>query len=157
MEKHFTISVFSPSPGKFATVFSDISTRKLAEASLQEERDWLAALINSLQDEIWFADAAGQFTLVNSSGSREFNLNADSRTDVRGLAVKVLGGASLTSEAQSRLLDEARSAASINHPGIVGIYDAALSGHTAFVVRNWSRAVATTWPSQIDRRRPSRA
>jgi tetratricopeptide (TPR) repeat protein len=52
----------------------------------------------------------------------------------RDVAVKVLGGASLTSEAQSRLLDEARSAASINHPGIVGIYDAALSGGTAFVV-----------------------
>ena len=52
----------------------------------------------------------------------------------RDVAVKVLGGASLTSEAQSRLLDEARSAASINHPGIVGIYDAALSGQTAFVV-----------------------
>ncbi len=52
----------------------------------------------------------------------------------RDVAVKVLGGSSLTGEAQARLLEEARAAAGINHPGIVGIYDAALAGDTAFVV-----------------------
>lgn len=52
----------------------------------------------------------------------------------RDVAVKVLGGASLSGEAQGRLLAEARAAASVNHPGIVAIYDAALSGETAFVV-----------------------
>lgn len=38
MDKHFSISVFSPRPGQFATVFSDISDRKRAE---QEREDLL--------------------------------------------------------------------------------------------------------------------
>ncbi len=62
--------------------------RRVAErtAALQEERDRFAALINSISDEIWFADAAGRFTLVNASGSREFKLAAKTATNVRELA-----------------------------------------------------------------------
>ena len=52
----------------------------------------------------------------------------------RDVAVKILGGSALTGEARGRLLEEARAAAGINHPGIVGIYDAALAGDTIFVV-----------------------
>ena len=33
MDKHFSISVFSPEKGKFATVFTDITARKRAEES----------------------------------------------------------------------------------------------------------------------------
>jgi PAS domain S-box-containing protein len=36
MEKHFSISVFSPGRGKFATIFSDITERKMSERVLQE-------------------------------------------------------------------------------------------------------------------------
>ena len=58
-------------------------------AALQEERDRLAALINSIRDEIWFADAEGRFTLVNPVGSREFNLEAGEPTDARQLAASL--------------------------------------------------------------------
>ena len=53
-------------------------------AVVAQEKDRLSALVNSITDEIWFADTEGIFTLVNPSGSREFGL-ADA-IDVRKLA-----------------------------------------------------------------------
>jgi PAS domain S-box-containing protein len=54
--------------------------------SVQQEKDRLAALINSIPDEIWFADSNGKFTLVNPAGSREFALADADETDIRDLA-----------------------------------------------------------------------
>ena len=67
----------------------DVTERKTAEAAVQEERDRLAALVNSIHDEVWFADAAGRFTLVNPAGRREFDLEADAATDVRQFAASL--------------------------------------------------------------------
>ena len=39
MQKYFQISVFSPQPGQFATVFEDITGRKLKEQELRERDD----------------------------------------------------------------------------------------------------------------------
>ena len=50
------------------------------------EKDRLVALLNSITDEIWFADSAGKFTLVNPSGVREFAIDTAEPTDVRKLA-----------------------------------------------------------------------
>jgi PAS domain S-box-containing protein len=72
-------------PRRMVGVCLDITERKRAEEALQQERDRLAALVNSIRDEIWFADAAGRFTLVNPSGSHEFNLEAKAKTDIRQL------------------------------------------------------------------------
>lgn len=41
MMKHFSISVFSPAKGKFATIFSDVTERKRMEESLQEKQEEL--------------------------------------------------------------------------------------------------------------------
>jgi PAS domain S-box-containing protein len=49
MKKHFSISVFSPSQGKFATVFSDITERKLMEKALQESREELEVQSEELE------------------------------------------------------------------------------------------------------------
>jgi PAS domain S-box-containing protein len=49
----------------------------------------LAALVDSIRDEIWYSDAAGRFTLVNPSGKHKFGLEADSVTDVRRLAGRI--------------------------------------------------------------------
>lgn len=48
-------------------------TKRLT-ALIQEERDRLSAVINSIQEEVWFADAEGRFTLTNQSAVRDFNL-----------------------------------------------------------------------------------
>jgi PAS domain S-box-containing protein len=71
------------------TAFQDITALKRAEEALQEERDRLAALINSIRDEIWFADATGRFTLVNPAASGEFGLQANRPVDIRELAASL--------------------------------------------------------------------
>ena len=54
--------------------------------SAQVERDHLSALINSISDEIWFADTQKKFTLENPSAVREFRLRSDEEVDVEKFA-----------------------------------------------------------------------
>jgi PAS domain S-box-containing protein len=77
-------------------VSTDITARKRAEeeargleAIVARERDRLAALLSSITDEIWFADTAGKFTLVNPAGASEFALDPRGTTDVRALAAQL--------------------------------------------------------------------
>ncbi|MCF7838875.1 MAG: PAS domain S-box protein [Candidatus Marinimicrobia bacterium] len=56
-------------------------------ASVVRERDRLAALINSISDEIWFADREARFTLVNPPGAQAFTLDQSHPTDIKELAV----------------------------------------------------------------------
>ena len=60
----------------------DISERRWTEEqnkqllhSIQEEKDRLKALINSTNDEIWFADTQKRFTLMNPSALSAFDLH----------------------------------------------------------------------------------
>ncbi|MBP1714839.1 MAG: sensory transduction histidine kinase, partial [Deltaproteobacteria bacterium] len=50
----------------------DEEERKKYQNLIQEERDRLAALVNSITDEVWFADTQKKFTLANPSALREF-------------------------------------------------------------------------------------
>ncbi len=52
----------------------------------------------------------------------------------RTVAVKLLSETGLGSEGRARLLNEARAAAQLNHPNIVSIYDAGLTGKAPFIV-----------------------
>jgi len=54
-----------------------------------EEKEVLAALINSIQDEIWFADKEGNIRLANPAALCEFNLEAGTSISVEGLAKAV--------------------------------------------------------------------
>ena len=49
MKKYFSISVFSSARGKFATVFSDITERKLMENALREQREELEVQAEELE------------------------------------------------------------------------------------------------------------
>jgi len=53
------------------------------------ERDRLLAVVNSISDEIWFADPNGDFSLINHAGLREFDLNARESVDVAELAAEL--------------------------------------------------------------------
>lgn len=52
----------------------------------------------------------------------------------RDVAVKVLDETGLGTEGRSRLLNEARAAAQLNHPNIVSIYDAGEQDHAPYIV-----------------------
>jgi PAS domain S-box-containing protein len=54
----------------------DLTPMKLAEEALGEEKDRLSALVNSIDDEVWFADTQRRFTMANASALREFRLES---------------------------------------------------------------------------------
>jgi PAS domain S-box-containing protein len=67
----------------------DITERKLAEEEtrrllriVQEEKDRLSALINSISDEVWFADTERKFTLTNPPALHEFGIGSEGEIDV---------------------------------------------------------------------------
>jgi PAS domain S-box-containing protein len=60
-------------------------TRRLLEA-VQEEKDRLSALVNSISDEVWFADTQKRFTLANPSALREFGFGSADGIDIEKLA-----------------------------------------------------------------------
>jgi len=75
---------------------TDIDDRKRAEEETQRllnvvqvEKDKLSALVNSINDEIWFADTQKKFTLANPSALREFGLDSEKEIDVEKLAAKL--------------------------------------------------------------------
>ncbi|MCY2988044.1 MAG: PAS domain S-box protein [Planctomycetota bacterium] len=74
----------------------DITNRKRAEeeartllTTVQQERVRLSALIDSIPDEIWFADTEKRFALANPSALREFGLSHDEKIDVEQLAQRL--------------------------------------------------------------------
>ena len=58
-------------------------------AEQREQRDRLVALINSIRDEVWFADPEKHFTLMNPEACREFAVAAGDVVDVEHLAASL--------------------------------------------------------------------
>ncbi|MFA6471359.1 MAG: PAS domain S-box protein, partial [Candidatus Latescibacterota bacterium] len=74
----------------------DITGRKLAEeksrklwTSVQEEKDRLSALLNSINDEVWFADTRKKFILANLSARHEFDIKYQGEIDVETFASRL--------------------------------------------------------------------
>jgi PAS domain S-box-containing protein len=75
-------------------IFRNIRERKKMEeetqrllGSVQQERDRLSSLLNSINDEVWFADTEKKFTLANPSAVKEFKLDStEISVDVENLA-----------------------------------------------------------------------
>ncbi len=65
MQKHFSISVFSPGKGKFATVFSDITKRKRAEKALRESEQNFRDLVENLLDGVAIVDENAYYIYTN--------------------------------------------------------------------------------------------
>jgi two-component system cell cycle sensor histidine kinase/response regulator CckA len=79
-------------PLHLITTIVDMTERRQAEAevqtllrSVQREKTTLSALINSITDEVWFADTQGRFTLANPSALKTFGLVAGQPIDIRSL------------------------------------------------------------------------
>ena len=74
-------------------IISDNTEQKRAESEIQQllanvsqEKEKLSLLINSISDEVWFADTEGRFTLANPSALREFRLDHADGFNVETLA-----------------------------------------------------------------------
>ncbi len=65
LKKHFLISAFSPQKGQFATVFSDITDRKLKEEQLRTSEEYLSVTLNSIGDAVITTDTLGRVVQMN--------------------------------------------------------------------------------------------
>lgn len=81
---------------RVAGVIQDITERKEAEAEyrklteeVQEERDRLSALLNSIADEVWFADTEKKFSLANPSALRMFGFDDIDELDIEKFAASL--------------------------------------------------------------------
>jgi PAS domain S-box-containing protein len=83
--------------GELALAFDDMAEELLRReeethgllATVQAEKDRLSALINSMNDEVWFTDMEKRFSLANPSGLREFGLGTNNGIDVEKLAASL--------------------------------------------------------------------
>jgi PAS domain S-box-containing protein len=63
---------------------SEEDKRRLAE-TVQHERDTLSALINTMNDEVWFIDTNQEFVFLNSAASNRFGFESAMKVDIREL------------------------------------------------------------------------
>jgi len=62
---HYLISIFSPGPGQFATVFQDITERKRSQDSIFQEKERLKVTLQSIGDGVIATDTIGRVILLN--------------------------------------------------------------------------------------------
>ncbi len=79
-------------PSAMWAIVRDITERKRSEREtrllldqVQRERDLLSALLSSIGDEVWFADAQGRFVLANPPAQAHFGIDV-----AGGIAVETL-------------------------------------------------------------------
>ena len=65
LNKFFSVSAFSPTPGQVACLFEDITARKNAEMSLQESEARIRAITDSAKDAIIMMDERGLISFWN--------------------------------------------------------------------------------------------
>lgn len=77
LDKYFEISVFSPNPGSFATVFSNITERKKAELALQKSQSLLSNALKMAHLGPWEYDVESDLFTFNDSFYAIFRTTAD--------------------------------------------------------------------------------
>ena len=77
MDKHISLSVFSPKPDQFAVVFSDETERTKTNALLDQERILLRTVIDNLPDSVYAKDLNMRKTLVNTAEMHLMGLSTE--------------------------------------------------------------------------------
>ncbi len=67
--------------------FSEQQKQLMTE--IQKERDKLSALVNSMQDEVWYADSEKKFTLANPAALQAFVLNRNDPVNIENFAASL--------------------------------------------------------------------
>jgi len=75
MEKYFHISIFSPAPNQFVTVFDNISARKIAQQEMQRANEYLENVLESSPDGICIVDKDGRFLNWNTAAAELYGFS----------------------------------------------------------------------------------
>ena len=68
--RHVRVRAYSPSPGRFATIFEDITERKLAEEKLAKSEALYRLLAENASDAVFMVDAGGKEAYISPSFAR---------------------------------------------------------------------------------------
>ncbi|HWQ65856.1 MAG TPA: MASE3 domain-containing protein [Methanospirillum sp.] len=86
-DKYFSISVYSPKKGQFATVFTDITWRRQIEKELHQRITDYQIILENVPVMIWYKDTENNFIRVNSAAARAFGRQ---ESDIEGKSARVL-------------------------------------------------------------------
>ncbi len=67
LKRWYSVVAYSPAPGLFAAVFSDISDRKRIEEETEKARTFLNAIINTIADPVFVKDSQHRWILLNDA------------------------------------------------------------------------------------------
>ena len=88
--------VYKLPSGEIVAIYEDATKKKQAEedrqrllVTVQEEKEKLSVLLNSIADEVWFTDMNHRFTLANPRALKEFNLDPAECPGVESLAASL--------------------------------------------------------------------
>ncbi len=65
LQKHFSVHAYSPKPGQFAAIFTDVTELYLARERLATEKERLSVTLRSIGDGVVATDTSGNIILVN--------------------------------------------------------------------------------------------
>lgn len=66
LSRYFTVSVYSPQPKQFITIFSDVTTQKRLEQALRQEKALLQTTLHSLADGVISTNMHGKIIMMNA-------------------------------------------------------------------------------------------
>lgn len=81
LKRYFEVSAFSTKKGEFATIFSNITARKLAEVELQRSQQLLTSTFNAIKDELIVLDRNYNIIMSNLSGDKWQNERANDTSE----------------------------------------------------------------------------
>jgi PAS domain S-box-containing protein len=90
------VSFSKQRPGTAFVIGHDVTERRRAEEAVQKlmiavqlEKDRLSTLVNSIPDEVWFADTQKNFTLANPAALNEIGYNNVAGIEVESMATNL--------------------------------------------------------------------
>lgn len=125
MDKFFSISVFSPSPGLFATVFEDITEEKRTKNALEKSEEKYRNLFETMALGVVYQDASGEIISANPAAEEILGLTLDemmgrTSTDPRWRGIKEDGSDMPGNEHPSMLA--LKTGKKVNN-AVMGVFD----------------------------------
>ena len=77
LKKWYSVIAYCPAEGQFATVFEDVTQRKLGEQELCRQREWLRVILSSIGDAVIATDEAGRISFLNPVAAKITGWEAD--------------------------------------------------------------------------------
>ncbi|MBU3697343.1 EAL domain-containing protein [Dechloromonas sp.] len=67
LQKHFEVRCFTPQPGRFATLVTDVTERHVSNRVLEREKRLLRRVIDTIPDWLYFKDVSGHYLAANQA------------------------------------------------------------------------------------------